>query len=77
MFDVFGVWTKFVSTKDLSLWKGCWLLLVDLGVSVFLDIWVKEGWRPLPGSGRRDLGVASLEPRLAVFDQSQSVLFLA
>ena len=27
---------------------------------------MKEGWRPLPGRGRRDLGVASLEPRLGV-----------
>ena len=25
---------------------------------------MKEGWRPLPGRGSRDLGVASLDPRL-------------
>merc|ERR1719308_710811 len=65
MLEVLGVWTKFVSTKLLSLWKGCWMLLTALlgmGASLFLVIWVKLGWRPLPGSGSLDLGVASLDP---------------
>ena len=63
MLEVLGVWTKLVSTKLLSLWNGCWMLLTALLVaSLFLLIWVKLGCLPLPGSGSLDLGVASLEP---------------
>ena len=67
MLEVLGVWTKFVSTKLLSLWKGCCMLLTALlgmGASLFLVIWVKLGCLPLPGRGSRDLGVASFDPAI-------------
>ena len=38
--------------------------LLGIGASLFLVIWVKLGCLPLPGSGRRDLGVASLDPAI-------------
>merc|ERR1719308_710812 len=63
MLEVLGVWTKFVSTKLLSLWKGCWMLLTALlgmGASLFLVIGVQAGHPEVKTAATRKRAPAEL-----------------